>query len=190
MAGVQKEDTKYTHRHDAFKDGVVRNTPQDGTHTLQGEEQQGTGHQEAEQDLVSASSLGSHAEKGSNPGVESIRVEVVQDTAHSDPFGTKFSDLYQQQSGRHYDLHSSIVQPVEGDQNRGSPILRTIKYPSNRERRLPHHLIRRKYGMFHLRWWLCIPQKGKCAERSDTNLFRRTGRQSKLRKRIGSLILM
>ena len=42
-------------RHSAPKDGVTQNTPQNGTHKLQGEDKLRTGHHEEEQDHVPVS---------------------------------------------------------------------------------------------------------------------------------------
>jgi len=71
QAGVQEETS--TQRNGASKDRITRNTPQTGTHTLQGEGQPSTGHHEEEQDQVPVFRLGHRDEKGSEPGGESFR---------------------------------------------------------------------------------------------------------------------
>ena len=74
-----------TQRHGASKVGVTQNTPQTGTHMLQGKGQPRTGHHEEEQDQVPASRPGYRDEKRSEPGGESIRGGIVRDTAPSNP---------------------------------------------------------------------------------------------------------
>ena len=98
LAGIQEADSRNMQRQGVSKDGVTRNTPQYGTHTLPPRpdgEQQSTGLQEEEQGQEPASRPDDCIEEGSNPGGESIRGGLVHDTAPSNPFDTKTSSLVQ-----------------------------------------------------------------------------------------------
>ena len=97
---------------------------------LQDKGQPSTGHHEEEQDRVPVSRPGYRDEKGSEPDGEFIRGGVVKDTAPSNPSEPQTSHMYQQQSGRHHEIHGLLVWPVEGDHNRDAcPNGSAFRYP-------------------------------------------------------------
>ena len=100
------EDTS-TQRHGASNVGVTQNTPQTGTRMLQGKGLPRNGHHEEEQDQVPVSRLGYRDEKRSEPGGESIRGGIVNDTAPLNPSEPQTSHAYRQQSG-----HNEIRGPM------------------------------------------------------------------------------
>ena len=165
---VQKE-TKSTQRHGASKAGVIRDTPQARTHTVQGEDQQDIGHHEEKQDLVQASSPSYRDRKGSNPDGESIRGRggaysfvaclsrmpidhaslasrgrVVQHAAPLNPFATNTSNLVQTSC---LAARASIE-----SRYRRAPVSSTVKYPSSWKRRPPRRPILSRDGVFRPRW--------------------------------------
>ena len=158
-----EEDMSGERSRPAAEDGVIRNTPFHGTHTLPSrphEEQQSTGHQEEEQDQAPAPRPGDCIEEGSHPDGESIRRGLVYDTASMNPYDTETSNLVQKRHIGQPETNLAPVSrpneltlrdPLRSESLKGEPVSRTVKYPSSKKRRPPRRLTCRRDGVFRLR---------------------------------------